>query len=398
MPADPTPEQVQQVQVNLANMQRFNEFIYSHGQAKVLNAYLLTSKQDSSDPGAAVVLNVLSGALSVVGSAFGPAGNFIATFIGGMVSSWVTNTPPDLTGTFASLLTRLDATSRAVDRQLARFHANVAAEWATRFTFNGATMSLADLASAPFPAETDPQFQAMADRALFGLDQHIWQLILTSYFVITFWLLSTGDYVIEGNREEPPISWNNSFIEAHPAYYHTWTWHEKSGCGDVNGWKIDEYNLGVGASFTSDGSLANEASSYLFIDSSDGVVTNPQGLFARATVFKNLGIRRTTHLTQVGGGGGIAADLSIGYLRAMKKGQTLGSLMEREGRESVERRVVQKAQGDPVFTADLAFRPREALEKFLGVRIPETVAICVVIESPRVFALVVPNVRDQDGH
>jgi hypothetical protein len=388
---DPTPEQVRQVQANLANMQRFNDFIYAHGQTKILNAYLLTSRQDSSDPGVAVVLNLLSSAFSVIGSEFGPAGNFITTFVSGMLSSWTTNTPPDLTATFASLLTRLDATSRAIDAQLARFNSDVGGEWSTKFTFNGATMSLSDLASESFPAESDPRFAGMANRALFGLDQEVWRLILTSQFVITFWLLSTGDHVMEGSRDEPPISWNNRFIEAHPAYYHTWTWHDKSGCGDVNGWKIDEYNLGVGVSITSDGSLANEACSYLFIDSSDGVVINPQGLFPRATVFKNLGIRTTTHLTQVGAGGGIAADLSLGYLRAMKKGQTLGLLVEREGRYSVEQRVIQKAQHDPVFAADLAFRPREALEKFLGVRIPETVAICVVIESPRVFAVVVPN-------
>ena len=84
------------------------------------------------------------------------------------------------------------------------------------------------------------------------------------------------------------------FIGKHPAYYNTWTWHQSSGCGDTSGWAVNQYNLGTGAGVYKDGSISDAACNYLFIDSADGVVINAAGLYPRATVFNNLGIRQTT--------------------------------------------------------------------------------------------------------
>src|SRR3954452_6569834 len=55
----PTPTQIKQVQSNLTNMQAFNDYVYNQGQSRVLNAYLLLSEQDSSDPGLTIGLNIL---------------------------------------------------------------------------------------------------------------------------------------------------------------------------------------------------------------------------------------------------------------------------------------------------------------------------------------------------
>jgi len=62
MSSTPTPAQIATVQANLKNMQALNDFIYNNGQSRVLNAYLLLSQQDSSDPGLTVGLNILEGA------------------------------------------------------------------------------------------------------------------------------------------------------------------------------------------------------------------------------------------------------------------------------------------------------------------------------------------------
>jgi hypothetical protein len=143
--------------------------------------------------------------------------------------------------------------------------------------------------------------------------------------------------------------------------------------------------------------MSDAACAYLFIDSADGVVINANGLFARATVFNNLNIKQTTRVMSTGGGGEVGDSLSTGYLRAMKAGQTLGLLIEREGREKVERRIIEKAQQDSVFANDLALRPRQTLEKFLGVRIPEVVSVNAIVENPRTFGIVVPMKPEKKG-
>jgi hypothetical protein len=97
----PTPAQVAQVQSNLKNMQAFNDYVYSYGHDKVLNAYLLLSEQDNSDLGLTIGLNIVEGVFWAVGSEFGPVGNFFASFCSGMLSYWATNTPPSLNTTFS---------------------------------------------------------------------------------------------------------------------------------------------------------------------------------------------------------------------------------------------------------------------------------------------------------
>jgi hypothetical protein len=115
------------------------------------------------------------------------------------------------------------------------------------------------------------------------------------------------------------------------------------------------------------------------------------GLYSRATVFTGLGIRQTTYYVSSGGGGAVGASLSTDYLRAMKTGNTIGQLVQKEGRDSVQQRVIDKAQKDPVFARDVAMRTRQTLQDFLGVKIPEVVSISVIVETPRTFAIVVPH-------
>ena len=92
--------------------------------------------------------------------------------------------------------------------------------------------------------------------------------------------------------------------------------------------------------------MSDDACKYLFIDSSDGVVINANGLFPRKTVFTGLGIKQTTYTVP---GPAVADKLSVSYLRAMREGRTLGLLIQREGREHVQKRIIEKAQQDSVF-------------------------------------------------
>ena len=386
----PTQEQIQTVQTNLTNMQALNDYIYTHGLAKIQNAYLLLSEPDNNDPGLTVDLNILEGAFWAVGSLGGMIGNFAASFLSGMVSYWATSTPPDLNGQFASYVTRFEQTTLDVDTQLATYYQNVAAHWNDQFTYNGKTTTLADLSTASFPAETDPTFEQMAGVALFALDQTLWKQMLVNNYVITLWELSSGPTIMPGKEDDPTISWAQDYYKSYPAYYETWSWHKSSGCGDQTGWETTEYNIGTGASFFHDGSLNSDACQYLFIDSTPGTTINANGLFTRETVFTGLGLKQKTYLVATGGGGATAEQLSVGYLRAMKQGQTIGQLIEREGRETVEGRLIHQAHQDSVFAHNLTYRPRQTLEEFLGVKIPDVVSVSVIVETPRTFGIVVP--------
>jgi len=386
--ATPTAAQIAQVQSNLTNMQALNDYVYNEGQAKVFNAYLLLSEPDTSDPGMDVVLNLLEGAFRGIGAMFGPIGAFVSGFVSGMVTDWADSPPPSLNTTFADLVSRLSATSVAVDQQLAVYYQDVAGNWDTSFTYNGKTTALSDLATIIFPAETDPDFEAMASAALVALDQTIWQTVLCANMVVTLW--ESGQPInLGGDQDDPPVSWDEMFIKQNPAYYNTWGWHNSEGCGDQSGWIINEYNLGTGAGVFKDGSISDDACTYLFKDSSDGVIINADGLFPRKTVFTGLGIKQTND--DVPSSGGPETSVSFGYLRAVKQGRSLSQLVEEKGARWVKKQLRQRASKDPIFRHNLSRRPRQTIENFFGVKIPEVLDLRVVVESGRTFGLVIPE-------
>jgi len=379
----PTPQQIALVQSNLKNMQKLNDYIYTNGLARLASAYLLLSQDDNSDPGLVYAVNVLEGAFWAFGSEGGPIGNFAASFMSGMVSAWSSSTPPSLSGQFATYYLRFQATGLQVDKQLATYYQNVATYWTTPFTYNGQTTLLSDLTAGEFPAETDPTFETMAATGVQAVDQAVWKQMLVANDVVTQWFQSSGTDILPNSQQSsPPNQWAWNFIQQNPAWYITWEWHNGSGCGDSTGWLINQFSLGPGGTDV----LSSDACQHLFTD------LNSQGLYDRETVFTNLGIRQTTATVGGGGGGTVADRLSTSYLRAMKQGKTLGKLIEREGRKTVESRIIQKAHEDSIFANRLAFSPRETLEKFLDVKIPETVSVNVIVENGRTFGLVIPMI------
>ena len=390
----PTPAQIAQVQTNLKNMQALNDYVYNQGQSKILNAFLLLTEPDSDDPGLDIGLNILEGAFWAIGGELGPIGSFAASFMSGMVNDWATNTPPNLNATFASLLTRTQATSLQVDTQLAVYYQDPLTYWDTSFSYNGQSTTLGDLSTTQFPAETDPEFEQLAAAALLGFDQSVWQTVLVTNMVVTLWEMSSGPMILPGTESDPPVSWDESFIKQNPAYYNTWSWHESSGCGDTTGWDTNEYNLGTGAGVFHDGSISNDACAYLFIDSADGVVINKDGLYPRKTVFTLLGIKQTTYVVNDPTTPPMAA-VSFAYLRAYKQQRTLSQLVAEKGEKWVKKQIRQRAEKDAVFRHNLAMRPHQTIETFLGVKIPEVLDLRVVVEHGRTFGLVIPKQEEE---
>ena len=76
--------------------------------------------------------------------------------------------------------------------------------------------------------------------------------------------------------------------------------------------------------------------------------------------------------------------------RTAAQGRTLGTLVKREGRENLQKMIIAEAQNDPVFARSVVARPRETLEKFLGIKIPERIYLSVVQETAGSCAIVIP--------
>lgn len=66
------------------------------------------------------------------------------------------------------------------------------------------------------------------------------------------------------------------------------------------------------------------------------------------------------------------------------------------GRRSLEERIIERAQGDPAFRADLLRDPRRAIQQELGTSLPDGLDIRVAEETPNRVYLVVPPDNSQD--
>ncbi|HWM24397.1 MAG TPA: hypothetical protein VNP98_06200 [Chthoniobacterales bacterium] len=402
--AAPTPQQLATAITNLKRMQAMNDHAYPQNLARISDAFdLLTEPDDSSNAGLTIVLNLVEGAFWAIGSsvpkAYTAIGNFAASFFSGMVAWWgAGSAPPELNGQFVSLRDCYTAAYNALDSQLAGYSqslqstdpAVVQACWDTSFTYNEKTTAISDLGTEELPVESDdPDFVTMVTASVTAFAQGLWTTLLDANAWITLWLTAPQEKISGNDPNSPPLSTIQAYIKSNPAYYYTWEWHAKKGKCDSSGWLITEYSLGKKiASEYHDNAFGPDVCAYLFADSTDGVPLNPGGLFPRKTVFTALKIRQLgyapTYSTPA------AMSVSPAYLEADQQGNTLPALVEREGRDATEQRITQQAQEDPVFAHNLVARPRQTLEAFLGVKIPETVSLAPIIENPQRFGLVIP--------
>lgn len=109
----------------------------------------------------------------------------------------------------------------------------------------------------------------------------------------TEWLTNGGP-TLQLNDKDDPAAYAQKFIATNPSYYVTWTYHPKGGMFDPACWYIYERNISFGATKYKDNAIPDPACAYLFIDSTDGVVINPNGLAARNDVFNAWGMRMAT--------------------------------------------------------------------------------------------------------
>ena len=300
----PTDEEILKVKTNLRNLIDFNNQLYVEGNTKLINAYALLSLSDSKDLGLQVGLNLLCGAFWALGGPLDAVGAIAANFACGVVGNYAVSTPVSLNAQFSSLLTRFQKTSEQLDTDLETFYDNPTAYWNIEYSstvynpFGSYPSSgkLSDLATIDFPAKVDTKFMDYINTAQYALDQETWAQLLQN-FVITQYCPSTiykCKYYTESEMEQDAAG----FYEVHPSYWNNWVYHHETNKkgDDKSYYEHWQNNIGTGASSFSDGHLNDDACKYMFIDSYDNVIINPDGLFHRNFVFNSLkNIKHTTH-------------------------------------------------------------------------------------------------------
>ena len=292
----PSSDDIAKMQTNVKNMIDFNNYLQLQGNTKILNAFLLLSISDNKDLGFQIGLNLLCGSFWALGGPYGAIGAIASNFLSGLVSSYATTKPPNLEAEISSLLLRFQKTSEQVNKDLEIIYSDPTSHWndsysgsfTTPFGTYSANGSVSDLATIDFPAQTDPQFMDMINSAQYALDQSVWAQLLQN-FVITQYQPGT-EYPCKYYSEQQMESNAAGFYAAHPSYWNCWTYEPyitKKG-KDKSYYYQYQNNIGTGASSFSDGHLNDNACQYLFIDSYDNVIINPDGLFHRNFVFNNL--------------------------------------------------------------------------------------------------------------
>lgn len=299
-----TEEQILKVKQNIRNMIDFNNYLQTQGNTKILNAYALLSLSDNKDLGMQVGLNLLCGSFWALGGPYGAVGAIAANFLSGMVGSYAVSKPPSLQAQISSLLSRFQATSEQANADLELIYGDPEQYWNTSYSGQvntpfgtyTASCTISQLATIDFPAQTDSEFMNMIYTAQYSLDQCTWAQLLQN-FVITKFLPET-DYPCKYYTEQEMEQDAAGFYGVHPSYWNNWTYVQyitRKG-KDKSYFKLYQNNIGTGASMFSDGHLNDDACQYLFIDSYDNVIINPNGLFHRNFVFNDLQhITHTTH-------------------------------------------------------------------------------------------------------
>jgi hypothetical protein len=388
----PTDDDLRKVKTNLTNMQAFNDYLYTDGNSYILNCYALLS-ETQKDEGKTVCIEMMTSAFNAMSEAtFGDVGSIGATVFCGILETWDSAPPADMSEAFDSLVTRFQHASQDLDTQLAAYHADPTGNWDVQFSYGGRTCTLGDLATVSFPAESDPEFFTLMNPCERSLDQYIWRyVLLNGGFQLNEWLPETcmpADFDFN--------AWGNGFYPVHPSYWGTCYYHQDTGdCGDSTYWGLTQWNLATGSGTFSDGAISDDAANYLFSDLSPGT-PNPktswkgQGLYTRDEVFTEWGIKvhqiYSTHAS--------APEDGKGWFRYMRTKRmelpVLSDLQSSIGMGGIKERILAAVKADPSLRAGLKTHPRETMEQILGVTVPDFMVFDFVLEGPRRYGLVIP--------
>lgn len=307
-PVQPTTQNIAKLKVNLTNIQGFNDVLYTYSISKCANAFLLLGKNDDNDPGMNVGLNLLCGTMIGIGGDFGIIGCVLANYFCELVSQFSETNPPSLLAHFASYISRIQATSLEANHAIAKDYSDPVNNWYTvrsgSFnTFSGkktVSCCLGQIAAIDFPNETDPLFEEMMFKTLYSFDQTLWWIVLTQCFQINIWNgANDTEFILKKYSEDYINNYCRELNIKYPSNNTTWEIGYIRGFGGFGKKKpyyiINDSSIGLPPIHNNDQPISDAAARYLFIDSIPGDIINPQGLFNRNFVFKDFGMKVTSH-------------------------------------------------------------------------------------------------------
>lgn len=311
--SSPTQQEIDKVKLNLRNLMDLNSDLLVNGNLKIENAFTLLEMQDNKDPGSQIGINLLDGGFWAASDGITAWGS---NFCCGIISEYSSNTPPSLIGSTSKLIERFQATSNQFQYDLQKFYGDPTTYWdivysgtvQTAFGSHKVSGKLSDLSTIDVPSKTDTGYTINMIKALYGIDQQIWNTLLPN-FIITAWYPEL-QYSDKMYTSDDMINISNGWYVNNPAYWSYWVWEQDKGIfggnKDHGTYWLTHYSIGRGWSITSYGNLSDTACNYLFNDLYNGV-PNPNvapdyksigtpGLFPREFVFNNMpNIKRTTH-------------------------------------------------------------------------------------------------------
>lgn len=300
----PTDEQILRAKTNLTNLIDFNNYLYTQGQTKILNAYALLTLSDDHDPALTAGLNILKSAFLAVGDMADTGGVFISSLACSVLDSYTTSTPVSLNAQLSSMLMRFQKTSEQLNVDFEAFHSDPSLYWDK--TYSGSvtnafgtypvSCNFSDIGSIDFPSKSDPKFMEYLLKAQYALDQQVWFTLLPNFKITQF--LPSSMYPCKTYSEQTMESNAAGFYGVHRSYWNNWVYnHSTNRKGEDNSYfEYWQNSIGTDAGAFTDGHLNDSACNYMFIDSYDNVTINADGLFRRTFVFTGMpSIKHVTH-------------------------------------------------------------------------------------------------------
>lgn len=399
-PSTPTPAQVTQANTNLDNMYDWIDHCHDYMQDVINECYSYINESAQSDPGQQFTFQMLNDLLWGIGGIDFKGNALLSAFLANLEYTYVTQTPPTLQGVMGSVWERFDKTFLQSLDDLSNIKANLSSLWMNTWTnpINNTVTTNWCLGSPEYvvPAKMSVEFQSMTDAAIKAFTYGLAKYLLPT----NWWVLRdmTGLFLPNGTTQNIV-----NMLQANPTQWapYYFTWFSTTG-GEIcpeQGIEVCENFLGNGSD---DPMFAGAAPvnlcDWLFIDDGYGNTLNSNGIATRHDVFCNWGLKYSlpqsapncnpfdTNVVPQPKPASTPLDVKEERKKAMK----WHGLFDTEGRQAVERRLIEKAVKDPVFLRALVKNSKETLEKEIGLQIPAGIEFEVIQETPGKMKMVIP--------
>jgi len=413
----PTPEQIKQLQQNCYNIQEWLDHVHGFCQDTVNEAYFKLSQDGSGDPTQKWVSGIMDIAMAVVADLDFPGAAITGYAMQSLVGSFSSDTPEPLNKAFGDVWGRFSTTFQTMQDSFGDYATNPEENWDKTINdpFTGKTFTVSDLGRGDvfFPSR-NPQvgdqrfynpakYDEASDKTVAAFKYNLVKNVIGKKWNI---LHSPKNDFWDGWSDDDARKFAKDQTNSNRDIIVLW-WPDQDGsCAGCpnSGMSVTEPRLGVGDWYSSWDYYHGESASkdmcdWLMQDDGYGTILNPDAITTRHDVFYNWPMEGnlTDHPE---GRTGVSKDLPPVTEESRERARDWHNLFSNVSRSELEAGLVQKTIDDPSFKANLVRNPKEAIENYLGLKIPEEVKLEVILEKPGDYKLVLPYVGrpKKSGH